>query len=239
MDIDTILQWFELRRTSNFCYTVGDCLFDAISYCMEHEYSGNELRSIAIKHLQTLMTNIDEYEQSVLYAQFTEDVLLEEHNVHDIYEYIAKMSISAKDGGLWGDHRMLYLISEALHIYFNIWGYNEERIICTFGEMYNLHNPIHLLYDNRIDHVQHYEPLRNLQTNINESTTTLIQLSNIESPLLKTSVLDVEDNSDQMPTIIIEDEEKKILAFVEAHVHLSITKLASEYLRENKLEKKT
>ena len=134
MNIDVILHAHHLHYGKN-CYCIScDCLFDSIAYLLHYSQTSIQLRQQCMNHFYICTQNPSHSLQEMYSNYFNPTFLFEDHKITSIQAYIHKMSISANDGGFWGNNRAIYSLAFNLKKPICIWLKNNMSICLSVGE---------------------------------------------------------------------------------------------------------
>ena len=152
---DVELQKLNLRCVSEFNYYPGDCLFDTISYLLNYREPSLCIRQHVVAHLEHCLA-IGTPEALLcrnreLQPAFMHD--LHQGQVTSEFDYLSKMALSARAGGLWGDFTILFWISQYLQCPILVWNKRNGRIMSRIGEHFT-NATLQLAFGN-----DHYKPI--------------------------------------------------------------------------------
>ena len=165
LKLDYVLKDYNLQRNTTFFYNAGDCLFDAISYLLNYKESSISLRINSMQHLKNSLINNTPKARESRIMELNKDFLRDLHNgmILNENEYIRKMSLSATNGGVWGDFRAIKWVSDYLKNTINVWNVCNGRILSTFGLEFNT-EIIHIAFDPMRKHFEPIETIPGLKT---------------------------------------------------------------------------
>jgi hypothetical protein len=164
--IDVELQKLNLRCVHDFYYFPGDCLFDAIAYIIQYKKSSLSIRQNVVAHMQHCLS-LGTSEALLCRSRELQPAFM--HNLHQGQvnsesDYLDKMALPAKDGGLWGDFTILFWISQYFQCPILVWNKRNGKVMSRLGEHFT--NPtLQLLFGN-----DHYEPIESCITTSNDHT---------------------------------------------------------------------
>ena len=194
MDIDAVLYGHHLQRVQKYYYIPGDCLFDSIAYLLHYSQTSIQLRQQCMNHFSISIQNPSHSLQEMLSIHFNPTFLFDDHKITSLQAYIQKMSISANDGGLWGDNRAIYCLAYYLNKPIYIWSKKNMNICLSIGEEFISSQPFQLLYhDDGPNPINgHYEPIvtHQLQWSQNQFNSTMMTTNSSLNENTKQSLYD-------------------------------------------------
>jgi hypothetical protein len=131
-------------------------LFDFISYLLGNYLSSFELKQNNMAHLnQYLLLNIEKDQQCPI-QELNRSFLFDLHQgmVMNEHQYVTKMTLNTKMGGLWGDFTTIFWIAKYLQRSIYIWNKVSKCIMSQCGIDFQ-YVPLHIAYSS-----QHFEPIQ-------------------------------------------------------------------------------
>lgn len=173
--IDRKLADCNLQRNTAYTYVVGDCLFDSIAYLLRYDISSEILRINTMQHLAFCISLNTPKALQTLEFELNEDWLYDLHTgVFNAHQYIQRMSLSARQGGLWGDFTAIKWVSDYLQRPIYVWSTESGKLIDKEGSEFQL-ELFHLAFGSR-----HFEPIEKL----NQSMPIVLPLENTEIEII-------------------------------------------------------
>ena len=119
-----------------------------------------------MQHLKYSLINNTPKARETRIMELNKDFLRDLHNgkISNENEYISKMSLSATNGGVWGDFTAIKWVSEYLKNPINVWNVCNGRILNTFGLDLNT-EIIHIAFDPMRKHFEPIETIPGLKSN--------------------------------------------------------------------------